>query len=125
MCDYWHIHNEINNEELNTIKISKIFNTNRNSIVNYLHKGKEFGWCNYNPKEEKDKNYKNISKFMKNGKTIEVLKDDISLGIFESMISIVRKSEDMFGVKITTDGIRDVINGRKRQYKGFTFKYIQ
>ena len=52
VCDYWHEHREINGEDITTKDVSKIFGLNKSTIRNYFKKGKQLGWCNYNPKEE-------------------------------------------------------------------------
>ena len=47
VCDYWHLHNDINNENLQICYLSKIFNCARNTIRLYLKRGFKLGWCNY------------------------------------------------------------------------------
>ena len=47
VCDYWHLHNEINNEELTTNDLAKIFNTTKTTVCSYLNKGRKLGWCEY------------------------------------------------------------------------------
>lgn len=60
VCDYWREYNEINNKELNTIDIGKIFNLERSTICRYLKRGTKLGWCNYDGKEVKSKASRNI-----------------------------------------------------------------
>lgn len=57
-------------------------------------------------------------------KTVEVFKGSISLGIFESCAELERQSEERFGVKLLNSKISQVCLGKKSQYKGFAFKYI-
>ena len=47
VCDYWHLHNEINNEGLLLKDLSKIFKLDRHTIRKYLKQGTDLGWCNY------------------------------------------------------------------------------
>ena len=124
VCYYWKLHNEINNEGLTTEYVSKIFNISRSFTINCLNKGsKYFGLCNYNGKEEMKKqgsiNGKSTSK------PVEIFKDDKSLGIFPSCTELSNKSESLFGIKLSTSCISSVCNGKQKQYKGFTFKYIE
>ena len=65
ICDYWHLHNDINNEGLSTGDILKKFDCKKCSIIKYLKLGTKFGWCNYNPKEEMIKSGKRSSKILK------------------------------------------------------------
>lgn len=52
VCEYWNI-----KQEWETTKdLEKIFNINRFTIIRYLKKGNILEWCQYNPKEEMDKN---------------------------------------------------------------------
>ena len=47
VCDYWHLHNEINNEKLTIEFMMNKFKLCRNCIINYLKRGNELGWCNF------------------------------------------------------------------------------
>lgn len=55
VCNYWKLHNEINNEQLTTTDLSKIFEIDVTTIRKYIKRGAEMKWCSYNPKEEKRK----------------------------------------------------------------------
>lgn len=52
VCNYWYLHNNINNEGLTITYLAKIFNLSKSSIVNFLKKGRTLGWCEYMTKEE-------------------------------------------------------------------------
>ncbi|EGT4138502.1 hypothetical protein EQZ09_11950 [Clostridium perfringens] len=106
VCDYWN-HKR---EDETTSDLMRRFVLARITIIRYLKKGTELGWCEYNPKEH----YKKV----------EVFKDNQSLGIFESCYELERQSERLFGVKLLNQSISSVCIGKKPQYKGFTFKYI-
>ena len=95
VCNYWYIHNNINNVGLTTKDLEKVFKLGKTTIIRYLKKGTKLGWCYYNPKEEMNKN--NKINAIKNGrnlsKQVEVFKDEISLGIFPSCHELERQSE--------------------------------
>ena len=55
VCDYWYVHNNLNNKGLTTTNLSEIFKVDRNTIRNWLKLGVELNWCNYNAKEESSK----------------------------------------------------------------------
>lgn len=113
ICNYWRQHYEINNEEISIIHLCKKFKLNRTTIRKYLDQGTKLGWCNYN-----------TSLLIKN-KRAEILKDGESLGIFSSSNELSKKSEELFGVRLSQSKISLVANGKKKQYKGFTFRYVE
>lgn len=128
VCNYWYIHNNINNAGLTTKDLEKVFKLGKTTIIRYLKKGTKLGWCYYNPKEEMNKN--NKINAIKNGrnlsKQVEIFKDEISLGIFPSCHELERQSEKLFGIVLKSGSISEVAknNGRLKKYKGFTFKYV-
>lgn len=107
------------NPNINTTNIGDYFNINRNTIRSYLKRGNSFGWCYYNVEEEKLKEVKNKSK------QVEVFKDNISLGIFNSITELCRLSTELFGIYLYTKNVSDVCNGKRIEYKGFNFKHIK
>lgn len=119
VCDYWKLHNEINNEGLTTTDIGEIFKLCQGSICRFLNKGTKLGWCNYNGKEE----VKNGSK--KRTTKVEIFRDGNSLGIFESCRELKNKSEELFGIKLNESHISAVARGERKSHRGFTFKYIE
>ena len=121
VCNYWYIHNNINNENITSSDIEKIFSINKGTISRWLNKGNELNWCKYNPKEEIKKTCSKNGKSL--GKKIEIFKNYVSLGIFYSISELSRQSEELFGVKLTASRIRIVAKTGKK-YKGYTFKYI-
>lgn len=124
VCEYWKLHNEINNENIGTTHLMKIFNKNSvTSIIKYLKIGTELGWCNYDPVKAQKIGQ---SKTNETYKHIEIFKDKISLGIFtEGIMELDNKSEELFGVKLDYRGISSVCNGNSIQHKGFQFQYVQ
>lgn len=99
-----------------TTKIGVQLKLSRYTIRKYLKQGAILNWCNYNAKEEIFKGGRS--------KKIEMFKNNISLAIFKSGSELSKKSEKLFGTKLFTGGISSVCNGKQKQYKGFTFKYI-
>ncbi|MBI6006005.1 hypothetical protein H8J86_08555 [Clostridium perfringens] len=106
VCNYW------NNkkEDETTVDLGRIFKLSTTTIRKYLKKGTKLGWCNY------------TANF---GKKVEVFKDNKSLGIFSSCAELERQSEKLFGVKLFKSNIGHVCLGRRKQHKGFTFKYVE
>ena len=121
VCDYWNNKNYLEN----TLNLANIFNISRSTIINYLKKGKELGWCNYNPKEENKKITDGMVEFYKKSmKKIEVFKNDISLGVFESITYVEKHSMELFGVQVSNKHISSVCKGKRKTHKGLSFKYV-
>ena len=111
------------NPNLTTTEIGQLMGGyTRAGVSNWLYKGNELGWCNYDTHEEMVKSALNTGKA--NGKQVEVFKDGRSLGIFESGTDIARQSEKLFGVKLLQTCISDVCLGKAKYHKGFIFKYV-
>jgi very-short-patch-repair endonuclease len=108
----------------NAINIGKLMKLSDVTITKYLQKGKELNWClDYDAKNIlSERSRKNG---LANGKQIEIFKDKISLGVFESGTDLARKSEELFGVKLNQGHISDVCLGIRKQHKGYTFKYVE
>ena len=118
VCDYWN-----NKEEWETTTtVGRVFNLDKNTICKYLKKGQTLNWCNYKVDEESTKFRSKNGK--SNSKPIEIFRNGKSLGVFPSCNELSRQSEELFGVKLLNSSISQVCNGKKQQYKGFTFKYI-
>ena len=116
LCDYWN--NKATWETIADLVVS--FGTDRTTTTKHLNIGNEVGWCNYDGQEERRKtSYLNGKN---NGKPVEVFKDGISLGVFESATELERVSEGLFGFKLGNSAISSVCVGRKNKYKGLTFK---
>ncbi|GCD12885.1 hypothetical protein [Clostridium tagluense] len=113
------------NINLTTTEIGKIVGLGKNTIQRYLKKGnKIWDWCNYDGKEESRKNGNKSGRLKV--KPVEIFnKDDISLGKFFSGVELSRQSENLFGVKLNRGSISQVCNNKAKQYKGYTFKYIE
>lgn len=124
VCNYWN--NKEEWETTTTIAENNEWNIKGvSTIIKYLKKGTKLGWTSYDPKEE----YLRVRKRMRvwNKKKTEILKDDKSLGIFESASELEKQSEELFGIKITHQVISSFCMGKYigKTYKGFTFKYVE
>jgi len=108
-CDLW------NNDIKDTFKISKQMHLCRATIIKYLKKGSNLGWCNYNSKEEMIK----VGKLF--GKSILCTTTG---RIFESASECSRVSEDIFGITLYTSNISSVCRGENTNTKGYHFKFI-
>ena len=113
------------NPDLTTRDIGNLMGYNRKTIKEWLIKGDELGWCHYNKQEEHDrKNYK-LSKMSKEkcSKKVEVFKDGVSYGVFNSVKELERKSLEQFGVRFTN--ISAICLGKRKHNHGYTFKYVE
>ena len=110
-----------NNPNLTTAQIGKMMGYSSDSIRRWLIQGTKFNWCNYSGVEEKHKLCKKMR--INNFKPIEIFKNNISLGLFNSIKNLEEYSEELFGVKLIHSGISHSYKNNK-PYKGFTFKYI-
>ena len=110
------------NPNMTTTQIGENMRLGRSTIREYLKKGTNLGWCDYNAKREKSIVSSNNGKL--NSRPIEIFKDGVSLGEFPSCRELERKSEEIFGIKLNYGSISLVCLSKQKQYKGFTFKYI-
>lgn len=116
-CEY-----KRNNPNIGTMDISILMKLAQCTIIKYLKRGNEiWDWCNYNTKEELIKNGNKSSQL--NKKPVEIFKDGISLGIFETAKDLENKSEKLFGVKLNKESISEVCRNKREQYKGYIFKF--
>lgn len=123
VCRYWK--NKKNEEAVKDLV--KYFSLSRRTIINYLKKGNEYGWCFYNAKEEKIKGGKKgrINGAINASKKVAVYKDVELKGIYPSATELERKSEQDFRIKFDHGAISKVCNGRQKTHKGYTFKYLE
>lgn len=121
VCSYWSSHNNLTTGEL-----AKLFRMNQSTILQYLKSGTELGWCNYSVERELMKRNQLAAQriISTRSKRVVVLKNDECVGIFDSLSELERKSEETYGVYLNSSNTSDVCLGRKKQYKGFVFRYI-
>lgn len=110
--------------DISAKELSVVFNVGRDTVATYLKKGHLLGLCHYDKEEEyrreNDKKNANLKR-----KQVEVFKDGVSQGVFESVKYLSDNSEEIFSVKFAQCSIREVCSGRKKTHKGFTFKYVE
>lgn len=112
-----------NNPDLSCKEIGNIMKSSTSVIIDYLKKGsKIWNWINYDPKEEMRKGGNKSSK--SNCKKVEMFKDGISLGRFESATELARNGESLFNIKLVASSISAVCLGKNKHHKGFDFKYV-
>lgn len=119
VCNCWN-----NKEEWETTtKLEKIFNISKGTAINYLKKGTNLGWCNYNGKYEWSKN--SIKNGKKNGKKVGVFSDDgVLIKEYTSCRELQDKSVEFFGIKLLKNKISEACRiGNK--YKKLIFKYLE
>lgn len=116
-----------NNPNLLTTEIGKLMNMSQSAIYNYLIKGNQLGWCNYISKNEKEINNQNTIKRNKiiRSKQVIIFKNNIMLGIYNSVVDLQNKSEKTYGIRIDQANISAVCRGVRKHTQGFTFKYVQ
>lgn len=87
-------------------------------------KGNLLGLCHYDIDEEyRRQNSKKAANLKR--KQVEVFKDGISYGVYESVKLLSEMSEKVFGVKFGQCSIREVCLGRKKTHKAYTFRYAE
>lgn len=117
VCNYYNEHDFIENQE-----IAKVFGLNTLTIGRYLKSGNDLGWCNYDFKEKHLQQVKKLG--FNNGYKIQVYKDNVYLGTYNSASEIDRKSENDFGTKLWQTQIC-ICCKTGRLHKGFNFKKVE
>lgn len=108
VCDYWKEHNNINNENLSTTYISKIFDKKRVTILRYIKIGDKLGMCDYKKRNTILKTKDNY---------IEVYKDGIKLREFDTYKDVVEYfNKENFSVSKISKACKT-----HKLYKGFEF----
>lgn len=118
VCD---VYNSTNGEMSNS-DIGKLFNVSRAKVLTLLKIGNGIGLCDYNPRKTIEKCLSKAADA--NKRRIEVFRNGISLGKFESAKYVEEVSLDMFGVQLKSRSIPPVCKGERNHHKGFTFKYV-
>lgn len=110
VCDMW-----ISGRYENITEIANSLCICNDTVRKYLKWYTELGKCTYDPKKE----------FVKQiGKKVEIFKDGLSLGVFNSCRELERNSKELFGVKLLNGSISAVCNGKQSHHKGFIFKFV-
>ena len=117
ICEYWN--NKKENETTSDLEL--IFKINRHTIIEYLKKGTELGWCNYNGKEEQEKSRKRS----KNGKAVAMYDLEGNFIIEEmSVIKLKERCLKELNINLNTKNISALCLCKQKDHKGYIFKYI-
>lgn len=123
VADYWN-----NKKEWETTTdLMKHFGLSRKTISIYLKMWSNLGYCNYDSKTQSDKRYEKMKELNieRCSKAVEVFKEGVSLGVFNSLAELGRVSHSKLGTNLQVANILKVIQGKRRHHKGFTFKYVE
>lgn len=122
VCLYW----DKKEEWEKVTDLVKTFGLSRSTVRNYLKKGSKLGWCYYDGVSEVNKSYIELSQRNKIcfSKKVKIVKNNETLGIFDSIAELERQSEIIFKTKLHHSAISKVCLGKQKLYKGFTFEYI-
>lgn len=118
ICDYKNEH------DFTSSKIASLLKLDKTTIIKYLKTGTLLGLCDYDSKKEAEKTLFKTGRIGSNSKPVEIFKDEQSLGIFLSCTELERQSEKLLNTKLDHSAICRVCKGKLKQYKGFTFKYV-
>ena len=105
--------------DMTTTELMDKYKLCRSTVVKYLHKGTQLGWCNYNPKESHlkslDVHKKKVDVYTKNGEFI---------GTYDSIKEGIEVVKNLYGIKLSNGSITEVCQGKRNHHHGFVFKYI-
>ena len=101
------------NPNYSTLELSKIFGLSQRTIISYLKIGNKNHWCKYNPNDDGRRK-----------KLVQIFKNGISLGIFDSVTKLEKESLRLFGIKLLNSNISQACKNTNKEYKGFTFRYL-
>ena len=123
VCEYWNTKEDWET----TSNLAEVFQISPGTVAKYLKKGNELGWTTYNPKDEVFRIAKLNGRKSRerNSIPIEVFKDGVSMGVFNSITDLSEMSEEKLGIKLNRSCIGDVVNEKRKYHKGFTFKRIE
>ena len=117
ICKYWNDKKE--NET--TADLELIFKINKDTIIRYLKKGTELGWCNYNAKEELEKSGRRSTK----GKVVAMYDLEGNFIMKEnSTVKLKERCLKELNINLDTKCISGVCLGKCKTHKGYIFKYI-
>lgn len=119
ICELWERHTKNKDEILKMVGFSK------STVTKRLKKGSKIGICSYDEKEERSKVSKENAKKQGLCKEVLVYKNDVEVGKFTSVSDLVRKSEEIFGVKFIQSSISCVCMGKQKEHKGYVFEYVK
>ena len=114
VCDYWE------NHETTTKEISKVFGICSTTVVKYLKRGTNLGWCHYDSQEESRK------KCLKAGKQGRFVKGEALNGEETVVFPTVVKAEEWLRSKgiYQTKGIYKCSTNKEVVFRGYKWEYI-
>ena len=111
-CDLWNTRMYTSVSDIaHYLKVSNV------TVGKWLKKWVNIGMCDYDPKKAQRESWN------RNVKKVEVFKNGLSVGVFESCVDVDIKSMELFGVKLDKSNISRVCTGVRNSHQGFTFKY--
>lgn len=114
ICEYYRDNNYIQIKDL-----SEKYNLSYSTIIRYLHKGHDIGWCTYNIKHNKEKQCKNLKKI--NSIYVEIYKNDILIKSYNSLQDADLNTLNDLGIKLVASSISQHYKNNK-PYHGYMFK---
>ena len=115
ICLYYNEHSQ-----LKALDVAKKFKKSKSTIIKFLKRGTEIGWCQYNPKEEM---YKSAKENHQLGKPIICLENNY---VFAHANYMEKVSDTVFGKHLYAYYMSKHISGipRYSHIGGFHFNYI-
>lgn len=111
------------NPDMSTGDIGNIMGLCFATIRRYLVKGsKIWNWAEYDSKKEATRSL--CRGRVSQRKSVEIFKDNISLGIFKSCTDLVTNSKNIFGVQFLNSKISNVCNGKNNKHIPYVFKFV-
>lgn len=97
------------------------YGKSKNTIREYLHRGTEFGWCNYNPEESKRKGILKSTEWVTNNMSKPVLQIDTDTGKTINEFPSLQEAQRQLNIS----HIWDCIHGRRNMAGGYKWKYAE
>jgi hypothetical protein len=106
--------------------IEKVLPIERHTIREYLKIAGEHNMCSYNKETAIQRRIESVKSRSSQScsKPVCIYSHNELIGVFPSAQELSRKSVDVCGVFLNQSPIIAVCRGRKKEYKGYTFKQI-
>jgi very-short-patch-repair endonuclease len=114
ICEYYKKH------DLSVKDLVKIFKLYKDTVRRYLHKGTDFGWCNYDKSNELSKARKGIPTY---NNRVPIKCNELDK-YFMCANDFKYWYEQNYNKVVNTAHLCDVCNGKRKTHLGLTFKYI-
>ena len=107
------------------IDIGKYLGVSRDTARGYLKIAAELHLCNYNDETVEERMLQRIAQNnKKKAKPIALYKDGDMLNVFNGVVELDEKSNELYGVHIDFRNAHAVCRGNRSQAYGYTMKYI-